>query len=92
MKKIYVGNLPFNTSEDELRQLFTAHGAVQSVAVITDRYTGQSRGFGFVEMAPADADTAIRALNGTTLGDRSLKVNEARPRRNGGGPVNRPSW
>ncbi len=92
MKKIYVGNLPFSTTEDELRQLFTEHGAVESVNVISDRYTGQSRGFGFVEMAPADADTAIRALNGKTLGDRNLKVNEARPRGNGGGFDNRPSW
>jgi cold-inducible RNA-binding protein len=92
MKKIYVGNLSFNTTEDELRQLFTEHGAVESVAVVTDRQTGQSRGFGFVEMATADADTAINALNGTTLGDRSLKINEARPRRNGGGSDNRPSF
>ena len=92
MKKIYVGNLSFNTTEDELRQLFTEHGAVESVAVVTDRQTGQSRGFGFVEMATADADTAINALNGTTLGDRSLKINEARPRRNGGGSENRPSF
>lgn len=85
MKKIYVGNLSFNTTEDELRQLFAEHGAVESVAVVTDRQTGQSRGFGFVEMAPADADTAISALNGASLGDRSLNVNEARPRREGGG-------
>ena len=92
MKKIYVGNLSFNTTEDELRQLFAEHGAVESVAVVTDRQTGQSRGFGFVEMAPADADTAISALNGTSLGDRSLNVNEARPRRNGGGSGNRPSF
>ncbi len=92
MKKIYVGNLPFSTTEDELRQLFTEHGAVESVNVISDRYTGQSRGFGFVEMAPADADTAIRALNGKTLGDRNLKVNEAKPRSNGGGYDKRPSW
>ncbi len=92
MKKIYVGNLSFNTTEDELRQLFAEHGTVESVAVITDRHTGQSRGFGFVEMAPADADTAIRALNGTTLGDRSLNVNEARPRRDGGGSGGRSSW
>jgi cold-inducible RNA-binding protein len=92
MKKIYVGNLSFNTTEDELRQLFTEHGAVESVAVITDRQTGQSRGFGFVEMATADADTAINALNGTTLGDRSLNINEARPRRNGGRSDSRPSF
>ncbi len=80
MKKIYVGNLPFSATEDELRQLFTQHGAVESVAVITDRHTGQPRGFGFVEMAPADADKAIQALNGTSMGDRSLNVNEARSR------------
>ena len=92
MKKIYVGNLSFSTTEDELRQLFSEHGTVESVAVVTDRQTGQSRGFGFVEMATADADTAIDALNGTTLGDRSLKINEARPRRNGGGSENRPSF
>lgn len=85
MKKIYVGNLPFSTTEDELRQLFAEHGEVESAAVVTDRYSGQSRGFGFVEMAPADADKAIQALNGTSLGDRSLNVNEARPRREGGG-------
>ncbi len=92
MKKIYVGNLPFSTTEDELRKLFSEHGAVESVSVISDRYTGQSRGFGFVEMARADADTAIRALNGKALGDRSLKVNEAKPRSNGGGFDKRPSW
>jgi RNA recognition motif-containing protein len=92
MKKIYVGNLSFDTTEDDLRQLFTEHGAVESIKLITDRQTGQSRGFGFVEMAPAAADTAISALNGTTLGDRSLTVNEARPRRDGGGSDNRPSF
>ncbi len=80
MKKFYVGNLPFTATEDQVRELFTAHGAVESVAVITDRETGRPRGFGFVEMATADADTAISALNGTTMGDRSLNVNEARPR------------
>ncbi|MGB5161092.1 MAG: RNA-binding protein [Thermoanaerobaculia bacterium] len=92
MKKIYVGNLSFNTTEDDLRQLFTEHGTVESVKLITDRQTGQSRGFGFVEMDPATADTAISALNGTTLGDRSLTVNEARPRRDGGGSDSRPSF
>lgn len=91
MKKIYVGNLPFSVTEEALRQLFAEHGSVESVAVITDRHTGQPRGFGFVEMAPADADTAIRALNGTTMEDRSLNVSEARPRRSGGSD-NRPSW
>jgi len=80
MKKIYVGNLPFTATEDQLRQLFTDHGVVESVNVVTDRETGRSRGFGFVEMAAADADTAISALNGTALGDRNLNVNEARSR------------
>jgi len=84
MKKIYVGNLPFTATEDQVRQLFTAHGAVESVNVITDRETGRPRGFGFVEMAAADADTAISALDGYSMGDRSLKVNEARPRNDGG--------
>jgi RNA recognition motif-containing protein len=92
MKKIYVGNLPFTTTEDQLRQLFTDHGTVESVNVVTDRETGRSRGFGFVEMVAADADTAISVLNGTTLGDRSLKVNEAKPRSNGGRSNHRPSF
>ena len=92
MKKIYVGNLSFDTTEDDLRQLFTEHGAVESIKLITDRQTGQSRGFGFVEMAPADADTAITRSNGTSLGDRSLTVNEARPRRDGGGSDSRPAF
>jgi RNA recognition motif-containing protein len=92
MKKIYVGNLPFSATEDELRQLFTEHGTVESVNMITDRDTGRPRGFGFIEMAPADADTAIQALNGTDLGGRSLNVNEARPRRDNGGSGNRQSW
>jgi hypothetical protein len=60
MKKIYVGNLPFSATEDELRQLFTEHGTVESVNMITDRDTGRPRGFGFIEMAPADADTESR--------------------------------
>jgi RNA recognition motif-containing protein len=80
MKKIYVGNLPFTATDDQLRELFTQHGAVESVNLITDRETGRPRGFGFVEMEAADADTAISALNGTSLGGRSLNVNEARPR------------
>jgi RNA recognition motif-containing protein len=92
MKKIYVGNLPFSTTEEQLRLLFTDHGTVESVNVVTDRDTGRSRGFGFVEMAAADADTAISVLNGTTLGDRSLNVNEARPRSNGGRSESRPSF
>lgn len=79
-KNIYVGNLPYSTTENDLRELFAAHGDVLSVNVIEDRDTGRSRGFAFVEMAEAEADAAIAALGGTTLGDRSLNVNEARPR------------
>jgi RNA recognition motif-containing protein len=92
MKKIYVGNLPLTATEDQLRQLFTDHGIVESVNVVTDRETGRSRGFGFVEMAAADADTAISALNGTTLGDRNLNVNAARPRRDASGNDSRTSY
>jgi len=80
-KKIYVGNLPFTASETEVRELFEAHGTVDSVALIEDRETGRPRGFGFVEMSDGSAaDAAISALDGTTFGDRALKVNEARPR------------
>ena len=85
MKKMYVGNLPFNVTEEQLRSAFAAHGTVESVSVITDRATGQPRGFAFVEMSEADADKAMRALDGQDLGGRSLKVNEARPREGGGG-------
>ena len=77
---MYVGNLPFSTNEQELREVFEAHGQVDSVAIITDRDTGRSRGFGFVEMADDDARNAIEALDNSMLGGRSLKVNEARPR------------
>ncbi|MCH8332436.1 RNA-binding protein [Candidatus Sumerlaeota bacterium] len=83
---IYVGNLSYQTSEDDLRAAFAAHGEVTSVAIITDRYSGQSRGFGFVEMANAEeAKTAISTLDGTDLSGRQLKVNEARPRADRGG-------
>ena len=85
MKKLYVGNLPFNVTEDQLRQVFAQHGSVESVSVITDRTTGQPRGFGFVEMSASDADKAMRALDGQDMGGRNLKVNEARPRESGGG-------
>ena len=88
LKNIFVGNLNFNTSEDELRQMFEAHGQVDRVSIMTDRETGRSRGFGFVEMANAEeAERAIAALNGTQLGGRTLNVNEARPKpeRTGGG-------
>ena len=78
--KLYVGSLPYSTTEQQLSELFAQHGTVQSAKVITDRYTGQSRGFGFVEMATSEeAQKAIAALNGTQLGGRTLVVNEARP-------------
>ncbi len=84
-KKIYVGNLPFSSTEADLRNLFGRHGAVESVSVVTDRETGRLRGFAFVEMQRAsDAGDAIRALDGSDLGGRTLKVNEARDRRGGG--------
>ena len=84
--KLYVGNLPFSVTEDELREVFARHGEVQSVAVIMDRDTGRARGFGFVEMGDSNAaQEAMRALDGTDMGGRSLKVNEAQDRRDGGG-------
>ncbi|TLY30235.1 MAG: RNA-binding protein [Nitrospirae bacterium] len=86
--KIYVGGLPYSATEQQLNELFAVHGTVESARVITDKFTGQSRGFGFVEMStPEEAKTAIAALNGTQLGGRTLTVNEARPQepRNGGG-------
>ncbi len=79
-KKLYVGNLPYSASEDELRQLFEPHGTVHSVSIISDRETGQPRGFAFVEMDDAGADAAIRALEQQQYGGRTLRVNEARPR------------
>jgi RNA recognition motif-containing protein len=78
-KKIYVGNLPFSASDEEIRTMFSEFGTVESVALITDRDTGRPRGFGFVEMS-SGADEAIRALNAKEMDGRSLKVNEARPR------------
>ncbi len=83
MKKIYIGNLSFDSTEADIRTLFEQHGAVQSVNLITDRETGRSRGFGFVEMD--SAEEAIKALDGTEVGGRALKVNEARPREDRGG-------
>ena len=80
MTTIYVGNLPFTSTEEEVRELFSAHGNVQSVKLITDRDTGRPRGFGFVEMDGGDAATAIAALNGQDFGGRSLRINEARQR------------
>ena len=95
--RLYVGGLPYSTTEEELRALFAQAGTVESVSIITDRYSGQSRGFGFVEMATSqEAQAAIRQINGTTLGGRTVLVDEARspesrggggggPRRGGGG-------
>lgn len=86
--KIYVGGLPYSATEQQLTELFAAHGTVESAHVITDKFTGQSRGFGFVEMATGEeAKKAIEALNTTEMGGRTLTVNEARPQepRSGGG-------
>jgi len=81
MKNLYVGNLPHSTTEAELRQVFETHGAVDKITVVTDRETGRSRGFAFVEMTDAaEADKAIAALNGTDLGGRPLTINEAKPK------------
>jgi len=87
VKKIYVGNLPFSASEDEVREAFEEFGEVQSVAVVTDRDTGRPRGFGFVEMEADAAMKAIESLDGRDLGGRNLRVNEARPRNDRG-----PRW
>jgi len=85
MKKIYVGNLPWSMGDEDLSDLFEPHGNVVSANIVTDRDTGRSRGFGFVEMADdAEADAAIEALNQTENGGRTLTVNEARPRRDRG--------
>ena len=79
-KKLFVGNLSFQTTESDINQAFAGYGPVESVSIITDRDTGRSKGFGFVEMADSgDADKAISALNGSQLDGRSLTVNEARP-------------
>lgn len=85
-KKLYVGNLPFDSTEADLEELFGAHGSVTSVKVITDRETGRSRGFAFVEMEDDGAEAAMRALDGNDYGGRPLRVNEAREREGGGGP------
>lgn len=84
--KLYVGNLPFTTTDEDVRALFSKHGTVEKVSLITDRDTGRPRGFGFVEMSSADASRAMQALNGTDFNGRALKVNEAQDRdRSGGG-------
>lgn len=86
-QRIYVGNLPYTSSEDEVRELFAQYGEVVSCALPIDRETGRPRGFGFVEMADEDGRKAIEALDGHSFGGRQLRVNEARPRedRRGGG-------
>jgi RNA recognition motif-containing protein len=89
-KKIYVGGLAYSVTGEQLKELFQAHGTVESATVVTDKYTGQSRGFGFVEMGTqAEAEKAISALNGTQFQGRSLAVNISRPKneasRGGGG-------
>lgn len=81
-KKLYVGNLNYHTSEEELRKAFEDFGTVDSATIITDRQTGRSKGFGFVEMSSEEeAEKAIEALNGKELGGRTIKVDEARPKR-----------
>lgn len=90
MTRIYVGNLPFSASEDDVRSLFTEYGSVEDVSLVSDRETGRPRGFGFVEMDSQGANAAIQALDGLEYGGRNLRVNEARPReerppRSGGG-------
>ncbi|MCB1186958.1 RNA-binding protein [bacterium] len=86
---IYVGNLDFKTTEDELREAFSVHGAVDSCRIITDKMTGRPKGFAFIEMEDAGARAAIAALDGQQLGSRTIKVNESQPRedrpRGGGG-------
>jgi cold-inducible RNA-binding protein len=85
-KKLYVGNLPYTTTEQELRDMFSQVGEIADLAVITDRYTGQSKGFAFVEMASDDAaQEAISRFDGQMMGNRQLVVNEARPREDRGG-------
>ena len=84
-KTIYVGNLPFSATEDQVRETFAKHGNVLSVKLISDRETGRPRGFGFVEMEVAEADAAVQELNGKDFGGRTLRVNEARERENRGG-------
>jgi len=91
---IFVGNLSFDTTEDQLQDLFAAFGEVKSAKIVTDNYTGRSRGFGFVEMVnKADGETAVEKLNNTTFLNRSIAVNEARPKnsdsRGGGGGFNK---
>jgi RNA recognition motif-containing protein len=98
-KRVYVGNMSFDTTEDKLRELFAEHGEVNSVNVVTDRYTGRPKGFAFVEMETDEAaNAAIAALNSQVVDGRELRVDEARPRkprggdRGGGGGYDRRRW
>ena len=94
-RKLYVGNLPYSASEQSLEAAFSAHGKVESIKLITDRDTGQSKGFGFIEMSSnADANAAIAAMNGAVLDGRPITVNEAKPqsKNSGGGGRNRGRW
>ncbi len=97
-KKLYVGGLPYQVTEDTLREIFSAHGAVESATVIMDRMTGRSKGFGFVEMSSQEeAQAAMDKLNGTDLEGRNITVNEAKPREKrsgggGGGGYGRDRW
>ena len=84
-QRIYIGNLPYTATEDEVRDLFSQHGEVVSCALPTDRETGRPRGFGFIEMSNEDGRKAIEALDGQDFGGRQLRVNEARPREDRGG-------
>jgi RNA recognition motif-containing protein len=83
--KLFIGNLPFSATEQSVRALFEPHGAIQSLALITDRETGHPRGFGFIEMSNADASNAMQALNGKDFEGRALKVNEAQAKERSGG-------
>ena len=85
MKKLYVGNLPFTATDEEIATMFGQHGSVHSVALINDRETGRPRGFGFVEVDDSAVQTMIQALDGKELGGRTLRVNEAQDRQRGGG-------
>jgi RNA recognition motif-containing protein len=86
MKNIFVGNLSFKATEDDVRSMFAEYGTVDRVSIVTDRDSGQPRGFGFVEMSnDAEAQRAISSLNGQELGGRALNINEARPKESGGG-------
>ncbi len=85
-RKLYVGNLPYSATEQSIREAFSASGTVDSVSLITDRDTGQSKGFGFVEMSSEqEAQAATQAMNGQMLDGRQIKVNEAKPKGSGGG-------